>query len=132
MLTFEYETEPRVTADIVICMPVVREEAKAQDKTQRDHLAHLVVHGVLHAQGYDHEHDEEADEMEQFYRHLEQTLIQIGFLIPERPCHLMPRLRRLYGRAEVNRLEMNILRGILTETQKAARGEPHKRRDHDV
>lgn len=73
-----------------------------------------------------------ADEMEQFYRHLEQTLIQIGFLIPERPRHLMPRLRRLYGRAEVNRLEMNILRGILTETQKAARGEPHKRRDHDV
>lgn len=73
-----------------------------------------------------------ADEMEQFYRHLEQTLVQIGFLIPERPRHLMPRLRRLYGRAEVNRLEMNILRGILTETQKVARGEPHKRRDHDV
>lgn len=73
-----------------------------------------------------------ADELEQFYRHLEQTLIQIGFLIPERPRHLMARLRRLFGRAEVDRLEMNILRGILTETQKAARGEPHKRREHDV
>jgi TrmH family RNA methyltransferase len=73
-----------------------------------------------------------ADEMEQFYRHLEQTLIEIGFLIPERPRNLMARLRRLFGRAEVDRLEMNILRGILTETRKVARGEPHKRREHDV
>ena len=40
----------------------------------------------------------------------------------------MPRLRRLYGRSGISKLEMNILRGILTETQKAARGEPHKRR----
>jgi TrmH family RNA methyltransferase len=73
-----------------------------------------------------------ADELEQFYGHLEQTLIEIGFLIPERPRHLMPRLRRLFGRSEVNKLEMNILRGILTETQKVARGEPHKRRGEDV
>ena len=42
--------------------------------------------------------------------------------------YLMPRLRRLYGRSGISKLEMNILRGILTETQKAARGEPHKRR----
>ncbi len=64
VLTFEYETEPRVTADIVICMPVVREEAKAQGKTQRNHLAHLVVHGVLHAQGHVHENEEQAGRME--------------------------------------------------------------------
>jgi tRNA (cytidine32/uridine32-2'-O)-methyltransferase len=43
--------------------------------------------------------------------------------------HLMARLRRLYGRSSVSRAEMNILRGILTETQKAARGELHKRKD---
>lgn len=61
-----------------------------------------------------------ADELEQFYRHLEQTLVDIGFLNPERPRHLMARLRRLYGRAEIERLEMNILRGILTETRKVA------------
>lgn len=73
-----------------------------------------------------------ADELEQYFRHLEQTLIDIGFLIPERPRHLMPRLRRLYGRAGITRLEMNILRGILTETQKVARGESHKRRPQDV
>ena len=46
-----------------------------------------------------------------------------------KPKHLMPRLRRLYGRSSVNRSEMSILRGILTETQKVARGEPHKRKD---
>lgn len=69
-----------------------------------------------------------ADELEHYYGHLEQTLIDIGFLDPQKPRHLMPRLRRLYGRSGVSRLEMNILRGILTETQKAVRGEPHKRR----
>ncbi|CAI8797553.1 MULTISPECIES: tRNA (cytosine(32)/uridine(32)-2'-O)-methyltransferase TrmJ [Pseudomonas] len=69
------------------------------------------------------------DEMELFYEHLEKTLVDIGFLDPEKPRHLMPRLRRLYGRSSVNRSEMSILRGILTETQKVARGEPHKRKD---
>ncbi|GGU70271.1 tRNA (cytidine/uridine-2'-O-)-methyltransferase TrmJ [Pseudomonas laurentiana] len=69
------------------------------------------------------------DEMELFYEHLEKTLVEIGFLDPEKPKHLMSRLRRLYGRSSVNRSEMSILRGILTETQKVARGEPHKRKD---
>ncbi|MCY1412607.1 tRNA (cytidine/uridine-2'-O-)-methyltransferase TrmJ [compost metagenome] len=69
------------------------------------------------------------DEMERFYEHLEKTLIDIAFLDPEKPKHLMARLRRLYGRSSVNRSEMSILRGILTETQKVARGEPHKRKD---
>jgi len=68
------------------------------------------------------------DELELFYGHLESTLIEIGFLDPEKPRHLMSRLRRLYGRSGISKLEMNILRGILTETQKTARGEPHKRR----
>ncbi len=60
-----------------------------------------------------------ADEMEQYFAHLQQVLVEIGFLDPHQPRHLMPRLRRLYGRIRVNRMEMNILRGILTETQKA-------------
>jgi len=63
VLTFDYG-EPIVTADVVICMPVVRAEATAQGKAERDHLAHLVVHGVLHAQGHDHEEDGEAERME--------------------------------------------------------------------
>ena len=69
------------------------------------------------------------DEMELFYGHLEKTLVDIGFLDPGKPRQLMPRLRRLYGRSGVDRSEMSILRGILTETQKVVRGEPHKRKD---
>jgi tRNA (cytidine32/uridine32-2'-O)-methyltransferase len=55
-----------------------------------------------------------AAEMERFYQHLEQILIEIGFLDPARPRHLMRRLRRLYNRAQPDQNEMNILRGILT------------------
>ena len=55
--------------------------------------------------------------------------MDIAFLDPDKPKHLMARLRRLYGRSSVERTEMSILRGILTETQKVARGESHKRKD---
>jgi probable rRNA maturation factor len=64
VLTFEYEIQPVVKADIVICLPVVRAEAASQGKSDRDHLAHLVVHGVLHAQGQDHQDEDEAGRME--------------------------------------------------------------------
>ncbi|HDZ56561.1 MAG TPA: tRNA (cytosine(32)/uridine(32)-2'-O)-methyltransferase TrmJ [Pseudomonas xinjiangensis] len=60
-----------------------------------------------------------AQELERYYEHLQQVLVEIGFLDPEKPRQLMPRLRRLYGRVRINQVEMNILRGILTETQKA-------------
>ncbi len=53
-----------ISADIVLCMPVLRREARAQGKALRAHLAHLVLHGVLHAQGYDHENDHDARRME--------------------------------------------------------------------
>jgi tRNA (cytidine32/uridine32-2'-O)-methyltransferase len=63
------------------------------------------------------------DNMERFYQHLEQTLTEIGFLNPAAPRQLMPRLRRLYSRVRLDEMELNILRGILTETQKwVARG----------
>jgi probable rRNA maturation factor len=65
VLTFDYETDPVVMADLVICGPVVEREAAAQGKTLQAHYAHLLVHGTLHAQGYDHESDEvDALEME--------------------------------------------------------------------
>ena len=72
-----------------------------------------------------------ADDLERYYAHLEKTLVEIGFLDPEKPRHLMARLRRLYGRTNVTKLEMNILRGILTETQKAARGQHHQHQRRD-
>lgn len=58
-------------------------------------------------------------DMENYFQHLEQVLVEIGFHNPQKPRQLMPRLRRLYSRCGLNRMEMNILRGILTETQKA-------------
>jgi tRNA (cytidine32/uridine32-2'-O)-methyltransferase len=60
------------------------------------------------------------ENMERFYEHLEETLKDIGFLDPAAPRQLMTRLRRLYGRVRLDEMELNILRGILTETQKTA------------
>jgi tRNA C32,U32 (ribose-2'-O)-methylase TrmJ len=56
--------------------------------------------------------------MERFFEHLEETLAQIGFLNPAAPRQLMRRLRRLYSRLRLDEMELNILRGMLTETQK--------------
>ena len=65
VLTFDYSQAPLVTADLVLCAPVVAKEAKENKKTLRDHYAHLLVHGTLHAQGYDHETSAaDADAME--------------------------------------------------------------------
>ncbi len=62
-----------------------------------------------------------ADELAGFYRHLEQTIIDIGFLDPDNPRQLMRRLRRLFNRSRLDKMELNILRGILAAAQKAAR-----------
>ncbi|MCB1703715.1 MAG: tRNA (cytosine(32)/uridine(32)-2'-O)-methyltransferase TrmJ [Halioglobus sp.] len=61
------------------------------------------------------------DNMERFYTHLEQALVDIEFLDPAAPRQLMSRLRRLYSRVRLDEMELNILRGILTETQKWVR-----------
>lgn len=63
VLTFDYTQAPLVTADLVLCAPVVEREAREQGKTLQAHYAHLLVHGTLHAQGYDHETNE-ADALE--------------------------------------------------------------------
>lgn len=66
VLTFEYGVDPEGTlsGDIVICLPVLEREALEQGKTLLDHGAHLIVHGALHAMGYDHIDPEEAEDME--------------------------------------------------------------------
>ncbi|WP_394805432.1 rRNA maturation RNase YbeY [Kordiimonas aestuarii] len=61
---------PAMLGDMVICVPVVREEAQAQNKPADHHLAHLCVHGVLHLMGYDHIEDTEAEEMEALEREI--------------------------------------------------------------
>ena len=80
VLTFAYnegaeidDDEP-TQADIVLCTDVLQREAEEQKKTVEEHAAHLVVHGVLHAQGFDHETDEEAEEMEQLERDIMEAL----------------------------------------------------------
>ena len=55
ILTFDYTRAPLVTADLVLCAPVIAKEAKDNKKTLAAHYTHLLVHGTLHAQGYDHE-----------------------------------------------------------------------------
>lgn len=62
-----------------------------------------------------------AEDMARFYQHLEETLVQIGFLDPQAPRQLMRRLKRLYNRVRLDEMELNILRGILSETQKQRR-----------
>lgn len=61
-----------------------------------------------------------ADELEGLYAHLEQTLVEIGFLDPGNPRQLMRRMRRLFNRARLDRMELNILRGALAAAQKRA------------
>jgi probable rRNA maturation factor len=80
VLTFAYNEgeelpdDAPTQADIILCTDVLEKEAAEQNKTVEEHTAHLIVHGVLHAQGYDHEDDEEATEMEDLETELLATL----------------------------------------------------------
>ncbi|MDR7298202.1 putative rRNA maturation factor [Pelomonas aquatica] len=64
VLTFDYAHDQVVGADLVICAEVVEREAAEMGIPLLDHYAHMLVHGTLHAQGYDHEADDEAEAME--------------------------------------------------------------------
>jgi len=64
VLTFVYDEGVSLAGDIVLCAPVVANEAHAQHKRLVAHYAHLVIHGMLHLQGYDHERDADAARME--------------------------------------------------------------------
>ncbi len=82
VLTFDYQREPLVMADLVLCAPVVEREAQAEGKPLQAHYAHLLVHGVLHAQGWDHERAAEARRME---ARESEILHRLGFADPYRP-----------------------------------------------
>ena len=79
VLTFDYTLEPLVTADLVLCAPVVAQEAQDQGKTLQAHYAHLIVHGALHAQGWDHELNEDAQVME---LRESEIMARLGFANP--------------------------------------------------
>ena len=85
VLTFAYnegeqlaDDEP-TRADIILCTDVLEQEAGEQKKSLEEHTAHLIVHGVLHAQGYDHDDDADATEMEQLERDI---LAALGYPDP--------------------------------------------------
>ncbi|MFN0299382.1 MAG: rRNA maturation RNase YbeY [Burkholderiales bacterium] len=96
VLTFSYDGAPagkvqsaeraaagaRQAGDIVLCSPVIAKEARAQGKRLRAHYAHLIVHGLLHLQGYDHEREQDANRMESRER---EILAGLGYSDPYAP-----------------------------------------------
>jgi probable rRNA maturation factor len=82
VLTFDYAQQPVVMADLVLCAPVIAREAREQRKTLQAHYAHLLVHGALHAQGWDHE-TSEADARRMEARET-AILAKLGFANPYR------------------------------------------------
>lgn len=79
VLSFPYATEPVVAGDLVICLAVAAREAREQGKALEFHLAHLVVHGMLHLQAYDHDNDKDAEAMESRER---EILAGLGYPDP--------------------------------------------------
>ena len=79
VLTFAYPEQRPLAGDIVLCAPVVREEAHTRGLSLTAHYAHLVVHGMLHLQGYDHKRSAAAQRMES----LESEIVtQLGYPDP--------------------------------------------------
>ena len=79
VLTFHYASAPVVMADLVLCAPVVAREARAQRKPLAEHYAHLLIHGTLHAQGWDHEtSDADAEAMETL-----ESLLMLSLRLPD-------------------------------------------------
>ena len=81
MLTFVYDDAMPLSGDVVLCAPVLRHEARAQRKPLADHCAHLVVHGMLHLQGFDHMRAPDARRMEARETRL---LARLGYADPYR------------------------------------------------
>jgi probable rRNA maturation factor len=88
VLTFDYEREPVVVADLVLCAPVLEREALAAGRPIADHYAHLLVHGTLHAQGWDHLRAADARRMEARETEL---LAGLGLPDPYQPTVTAPR-----------------------------------------
>ena len=81
VLTFVYDDGGMRSGDLVLCVPVVRREARSQGKSVIAHCAHLLIHGMLHLQGYDHERHADAARME---RREAALLAALGFADPYR------------------------------------------------
>ena len=98
VLTFVYDDGESLAGDIVLCAPVLRREARAQGKTLTAHCAHLVVHGMLHLQGYDHERDADAPRME-----ARETALLAALGYPDPYADVTRRIRRRRFRRATSR-----------------------------
>ena len=90
VLTFVFRDQPPLEGDIALCAPVITHEARVQHKTIAAHYAHMVVHGLLHLQGHDHENAREAAAMERRERTL---LARFGYPDPYRSAARPPAAR---------------------------------------
>jgi len=79
VLSFPYAPPPRLAGDLVVCAPVARREAQERGKAVEAHFAHLIVHGMLHLQGFDHENESDAAAMEERER---ETMARLKFPDP--------------------------------------------------
>jgi len=79
VLSFTLQDAPRLEGDLALCAPLITHEARSQNKTEAAHYAHLVVHGVLHLQGYDHATQTQARQME---RRESRIVTSLGFPDP--------------------------------------------------
>ena len=80
VLSFGYAREPILAGDLVLCLPVVLDEARKQNKLPQAHFAHLIVHGMLHLLGFDHETS--ASEAERMEAREREILESLGFPDP--------------------------------------------------
>ncbi|RCV91946.1 rRNA maturation RNase YbeY [Billgrantia montanilacus] len=98
VLSFPFEAPPGIElsllGDLVICHPVVMQEAQEQDKRLEDHYAHLVVHGTLHLLGHDHTEEAEAETMEQLERDILATFSIADPYLPVRDMSISNGERR--------------------------------------
>ena len=79
VLTFAYPDTRPLSGDMVLCIPVIRDEARRQGKPLYAHLAHLTVHGMLHLQGFDHDSDSQAELMEGIET---EIVLKLGYADP--------------------------------------------------
>ena len=79
VLTFVYDDTEPLSGDIVLCAPVVANEAAEQKKALLAHYAHMTIHGMLHLQGYDHENDSDASSMEALETAI---MVKLGYPLP--------------------------------------------------
>lgn len=78
VLSFVYESSPVCMGDLVLCVPVVEQEAIEQAKQIESHYAHMIIHGMLHLQAYDHESELDAVAMEAVETHIMRKLGYTG------------------------------------------------------